>query len=252
MRFEVSDFIKLQMDFAAYIRSPSSVSLPKGVCLDRMQAYRALFINNMEAFLSSGFPVLKVIMNDGWMSLVHDFYSRHRSTSPLFIEIGKEFLHYLDYERGVSPSDPPFIRELAHYEWVELALAISEDSPPDVLGELPDSFLDAKVKLSKVAWPLVYRFPVHSIHKDNQPQVPPDEPTHLVVYRYQSDDVKFMEINDITYRLLKMLQADGDSLLKEVLAKVADELSYSDLNSFLLFGNDLISRLHQRSVVVLS
>ena len=52
--------------------------------------------------------------------MVRDFMRRHRSTTPLFTEVGQEFLAYLQDERGPQAGDWPFMLELAHYEYVEL------------------------------------------------------------------------------------------------------------------------------------
>ena len=54
------------------------------------------------------------------------FYRDHRCQTPLFPEIAREFLRFLE-ARAIrrTPRRPPFLRELAHYEWVELALQIA-------------------------------------------------------------------------------------------------------------------------------
>ena len=68
--------------------------------------------------------------------------------------------------------DPPWLAELAHYEWVELALQIAERRrlpPHDPDGDL----LDGVPVLSPLAWPLAYRWPVHRIGPDSSPSAPP-------------------------------------------------------------------------------
>ena len=60
--------------------------------------------------------------------MVRDFFSQHKSHSPYFLEISQEFLAYLQNERTPQPEDPAGMLELAHYEWVELALTVSEDT----------------------------------------------------------------------------------------------------------------------------
>ena len=58
-----------------------------------------------------------------------------RFHEPQFFRIAEEFLKYLDDERGEVADDPVFLRELAHYEWVELALSISQE---ELTPELAD------------------------------------------------------------------------------------------------------------------
>lgn len=145
----------------------------------------------------------RLIPDDPWRSLVRDFYARHHCHSPLFLEIGREFLAYLEQERGRRPEDPSFLRELAHYEWVELALAVSEADPEDRGPLDPDGdLLGGTPLLSPLAWPLRYRFPVHRIGPDFQPTEPGGPPTYLTVYRDREDRVRFLEINAATHALV--------------------------------------------------
>mgnify|MGYP006138349625 CR=1 FL=1 len=59
-----------------------------------------------------------------WRALVRDFYREFRAGTPLFPELPREFIQYLQ-ERGDGRGDPPWLLELAHYEWVELALSVA-------------------------------------------------------------------------------------------------------------------------------
>ena len=92
---------------------------------------------SVEGFISGGFPVLRSLYeDDGWHELVRSFIGRHRCHSPYFLEISREFLEYLAQEHRLRACDPPFIAELAHYEWVELALDVSvEILPPESAPE---------------------------------------------------------------------------------------------------------------------
>ena len=111
-----------------YIRDPDANPLPDGIPPRRMAIYTELFFNNINDQLSGNFPVLRQITNDHhWRALVRDFMRRHRSTTPLFTAVGQEFLDYLQHEREPAADDWPFMLELAHYEYVELAVAIGDD-----------------------------------------------------------------------------------------------------------------------------
>ena len=93
-----------------------------------MNIYRELFYNNVEGFMASSFPVLRKIMDDAqWHALVRDYFSNHKARTPLFPEMPREFLHYLQEEREPQDSDPAYLLELAHYEWVELALSLADE-----------------------------------------------------------------------------------------------------------------------------
>ena len=120
-------FMQRQYEFAAHIRDPDNQPAPDDIEDRRMGIYRELFYNNVEGFLSSSFPVLRKLMDDAsWHAMARDFYARHRCHSPLFLEIPREFLNYLQHERIDQADDLPFLWELAHYEWVELALSVAD------------------------------------------------------------------------------------------------------------------------------
>ena len=108
---------KLQREFAAHIRDPSGTPAPGDVEDRRMSVYRELFFNNLRSFLETNFPVLRSLYDDAaWDMLSRDFFRDFRAQTPLFPEIPREFLRYLQDHRQDHESDPPFMLELAHYE----------------------------------------------------------------------------------------------------------------------------------------
>ena len=56
--------------------------------------------------------------------------------------------------------------------------------------------------VSPTAWNLTYQWPVHTIGPECVPDEPPEQPTHLVVYRDRVDEVHFLQINAVTQRML--------------------------------------------------
>ncbi len=76
-------------------------------------------------------------------------------------------MHYLQQERGVVENDPPYLAELAHYEWVELALTLrdAESLPTQSLPAV--NLFQRSLQLSPLAWPLSYHYPVHRIGGGN-------------------------------------------------------------------------------------
>lgn len=248
-----ADFQRVQYGFAAYIRDPSRNPPPDDVAPVRMRMYRELFFNNIESFIGAGFPVLKSILDgERWLELVGDFFRRHRCRTPFFVEIAEEFLDYLQNERGERPDDPPFLLELAHYEWVELALAVADGSVPKYADELGADPLIRVVALSALAWPLAYRFPVHRLCPEFQPAEPEAEPACLVVYRDRTDAVKFLEVNTVTFRLLETLRETGPRRGADLLRHLADRLQYPDPAILLAHGAEILQGLGNRGVIELS
>jgi len=244
------EFVRRQYEFAAHIRDPEHRPAPADVDDRRMAIYRELFYNNMENFLSGSFPVLRKIHDDtAWHAMVRAFYSSHLSHSPLFPEIPREFLNWLREEREAGVADYPFLYELAHYEWVELAVSIAEESIDldsiDPAGDL----LDAIPVLSPLVWHLSYTYPVHTIGPGHLPAAPGPNPTYLVVYRNRQDEVGFIEINPVTKRLLELLDADSAATGRQILAQIAGEMSHPQPEQVIRSGLGILENLRNRDIV---
>ncbi|MDZ7784804.1 MAG: putative DNA-binding domain-containing protein [Halioglobus sp.] len=236
-----------QIAMARYLRDPARQAAPAGVEARRLKIYEDLVYNNIESFINSGFPVLRSLYRpEDWRHLVRDFMQRHRCHSPYFLEISQEFLLFLMEDHKPRACDPAFMTELAHYEWVELALDVSEEELPEMLhaGNLPCAVLG----LSPVAWSLAYRYPVHHIGPDWQPHEP-EPPTYIVVYRDRGYKVRFMEVNAPTARLLELVRTNEAATAIELIEKLAGELDVA-VDSIRDFALDQLQQFIRESVVV--
>lgn len=248
---DLPDFQRRQLAFTAHIRDPGAAPPPDGIPARRMAVYTELFFNNIESQMASCFPVLRAITaDDHWHALIRDYMVRHRATTPLFTEVALEFLDYLQNTRGSHPDDFPFMLELAHYEYVELAVAIAEDSGP-VAGHDPNGdLLTGRPVLCPTAWNLAYTWPVHMIGPDFLPDSPPDQPTHLVVYRDRLDAVHFVQINAVTSHLIQLLKENPDLAGLDALKAIADALQHPNPDAVIDGGRALLQDLRERNVIL--
>jgi hypothetical protein len=244
-------FIGHQLAFAAHIRDPANHLLPPDVEDRRMAIYRELVFNNVASLLSTNFPITREIL-DGqrWEGLVRAFFIQHRCTTPLFHELGQELLTYLQEARAGDLKLPPFLLELAHYEWVELALDISDEEPDPSLADPNGDLMAGVPVVSPLAWNLSYRFPVHRIGPGNQPEAPPAEPTHLVVYRTRDGRVEFLEINAVTQRLLQLLKEDPAPTGLGAVTRIAEELRHPRPEHVIEAGRGLLGDLRRRGILL--
>ncbi|CAM3766277.1 DUF2063 domain-containing protein [Ectopseudomonas alcaliphila] len=192
--------IERQRDFAARIRQPEAQPLLQGITAERMAIYEELFFNNVASLVGGAFPVLRGVLGaERWQRLLRAFFAEHRASTPYFLEISQEFIAWLQQGYRDEPQDPAFVLELAHYEWVELALDVSDAQVP-AQGWSP------------LAWPLAYQWPVQMIGVDHCPTQPPAEPTCLLVWRDSQDQVRFMQLTPFAYQLALRLQAGEPSV----------------------------------------
>lgn len=247
---ERSTLHQQQHAFAGHIRDPENNPAPAGIEDRRMAIYRDLFFNNVAGFLSSGFPVLKKLYSEeDWERMTRDFFVRHRCQTPLFLEIAQEFLDYLQNERKPQPEDPPFLLELAHYEWVELAVTIDDTEIPHEGFDPAGDLLEGRPVLSPLAWPLTYAYPVHRIGPDFRPQAP-GEPVHLLVYRNPDEKVGFMELNPVTARLLQLISEQPDASGRGLMQQIAGELDHPDHQVVIQGGLQTLEELRASGVIL--
>ena len=242
---------RLQTSFAAHIRDPESAPAPDGIEDRRMAIYRELFFNNIVTFLSTNFPVLKTLFNNqDWIRLCRDFYTDYRCHTPLFPELPREFLQYLQDHRKDQAGDPPFMLELAHYEWVELALALDEAEIDDLAVNPDGDLLKDIPVLSPLAWPLSYQYPVHEVREDYQPDTTPDKPTHLLVWRREDFTIKFMLLNEISLLLLQKLKEEPARSGLELLTEIAGIINHPKTEVVIDGGKTLLNELQEKQVIL--
>jgi len=248
---DLPGFQKTQVAFAAHLRDPDNVPAPAGIEERRISIYRNLFFNNLSSLLTNTFPVTrKILGDDGWRSLVRSFMQEHRAQTPYFLQLPGELVAFVEtvHERYVD--DYPYLVELVHYEYVELALATAPDAeaPP---GTDPDGdLLDGIPVKSALAWAFAYRYPVHRIAPDYIPEAPAAAPVCLALYRKPDDRIGFMEMNPVTAALLDAIDGNDDDLTgRALLEGLAAQAGYADVDAFVGHGAEALAELRSHTII---
>ncbi len=241
-----------QIAFAAHLRDPAHAPAPEGIEDRRMGVYRELFFNNVEGLLAGNFPVIRELLGvERWKQLARDFYREHQSHTPLFPEIGREFLRYLQTRAERGQGDPPFLPELAHYEWVELALALDENDLANIHAVPDGNLLDGIPVPSPLAWPLAYVWPVQQLRADFQPASPPEHPTFLLVLRDRNDAVRFKAIDALGFLLMQALHgSESQRSGRELLRQLAQANSAENIEAFIANGAKALDYFRQCDAVL--
>jgi len=248
---ENRDFQEKQYAFAAHIRDPANTVAPPGIEDRRMAIYRGLFFNNLYNLLGTFFPVLRKISSDEqWRHMIREFMKIHRSKTPYFLELPEEFLSFLQNEYGPLDDDYPFLTELAHYEYVELALRGSPNEN-DLTDIDPNGDLLTGVPVKSVlTWAFAYQFPVHRISKDFLPTEATEQPAYLAVYRRSDDKVRFLELNPVTAALLDAIENNQAALSGEkMLRELAVRIHYPDVDALISHGVDALLEMRQLEIL---
>ena len=218
-----------------------------------MAVYRELFFKNIQGFIERSFPVTaRLLEPDTLHELSYAFFSRHGCRTPYFHKIGQEFVDYLAREHACGPDVPPFLAELAHYEWTEVRIRLNDEvvsHDPDCID--PDgNLLQHPVILSPASELCVYTYPVHHINRDHQPQQKPETPTFLFAFRDLAGKAKFMELNPVTARLIALLKDQPDIPARSQLDRIAAELGRDNPEAVVDGGRQILERLRERGAIL--
>lgn len=242
-------FQEFQQAFGSYLRNPRETPRPVGVPARRARAYRELLFNNVCGVVDACFPVSRAVLGARrWQRLQFAFFAEWRSQTPLFCELPREFLRWLAdaAERAALPvAVPPYLTELAHYEWAELAIDIMQTEPIPACLKSGD-LMRGRVLVAPAHMLLVYQWSVQRISPDYRPRKP--DPVQLVVFRDRDDAVQFASINAVTARLIALL-ADGQTTGEAACLQVAAELQHPNPAAVVAGGAAMLNDLRDWGVI---
>lgn len=241
-------FRQVQQAFMAHIRDPDAYPTVADIEDRRLRVYRELFFNNIQGFLSSGFPVLESIYPDEqWQQLARRFFIEHDCRSPYFVDISKEFVEFLSNQVPVAEYLYPFVAELAHYEWLELELSVRKNGAEQLWtqGEPIERF-----RLSSLAELVSYEWPVHQISSDFIPQASTEERFYFVVHRDTEHEVHFSQINQVTAWLIAQM-SDAEYSLQQAQELMLQALSHLPADQVVEATNDIVRQMLSRQIFVL-
>lgn len=247
---ELPGWQRYQLDLAHHIRNPGQQRGPHGIDRQRLQIYRTLIFTNIESAVSACFPVLSGILGKRkWRGLIREFLAVHHCTTPYLRQIPDEFLQFLQEEWRTGTAYPDFMLELAHYEWIELALSTSalDEAMPDY--DPDGDLLDDVPLLNPVMTNLTCRYPVHRLSRRYRPAVAPAQPTHLLVFRDAADDIRFSLLNAVSARLIELM-APGRLSGRAALQQLAVEIGHAAPDALLEFGHGLLLQLRTQGCIL--
>jgi hypothetical protein len=190
----------------------------------RLSVYQTLFFNNIKSFIDNTFVVSKKsFSNKSWNTIIEKFMKSYQSNSPYFKDISEEFFNFFKKEYKTQP----YILELMEYELLELKLFVHKN---DFNNNYTFSYNSSYV-INNLSFMKHYKYPVQ---KMNGLDIPNKQDTFIIIYRNYYNEVKFMEINNITFAIL-------EELANKTLNNIIIENKLNDNIS--LYAEDLIRKL---------
>lgn len=247
-----TDFRTVQRAFTAHLRDRRANPRPADVPAARMQVYRELLLANFETALGNCYPVLRSLIDErDWRALVQAFFAGHRCQSPLYRELAGEFREWLQGpQHDGLRTRLPFLDELAHYEWIEMALDTDPRTIPTEGIDRTGDLLAGVPVLNPLAWLLRYRYPVPRIGPAFRPVAPQAEPVQLVIHRRRDHSIGFLEVNPLVAALVGRLETHTDRSGRELLIELAGDYPQLGLDAFLAAGAAALTELAGRDIVL--
>ncbi|WP_367608114.1 DUF2063 domain-containing protein [Legionella sp. W05-934-2] len=208
-----------------------------------LSLYQSLIHNNLNSVVSPCFPVLQSILDKAqWHALIDRFLQNYHAQHPAYHRVPEQFVEFLSQ---LDDLPYPFVDELAHYEWLELAVETAElPSAPIALSKPIEETMFKMPPSARFQW---YDYPVHLIDPTNILAM--RDPTALVVYRpYHQRQIEFMKIDLLACHCLHFLVNEGYTLNRYLQAASKEQgkiISQDMKDSFI----QLMHSLHQQSIL---
>lgn len=238
----------LQKRFADHIRDPETHPAPEGVEARRLAIYRRLFFNNVSNLFEKNFTIVRrIVPDERWRELIRAFLSEHRSTTPLFPEIGREFVRFLA-ERPGAHAEWPWLAELAHWQFLNTSVRNDERDPTGVDVDADVDLIEGRPVVNPTLQLAAYHWPVQLIRADRA--APEARDTVIAVWRSPDDRLGRLVINAVTGRLLELMRDNVELSGRQLLEQVAAELEHPDPSVLVEHGRALIDDLRRRGALL--
>jgi len=239
----------LQKRFSDHIRDPDRNPAPEGIEDRRMAIYRRLFFNNLSSLFGKNFATArKIIPDPEWNELIRAFMVEHRPTTPLFPEIGREFVRFLLEHPEHYQQQWPWLAELCHWQFQLTSVRNDEADPASVAADPKGDLMTGHPVVNPTLRMAQYQWPVHTIRVDRLPES--EQPGVLAAFRRPDDTLGRMKINVMTARLIELLQENADCNGHDCLELLAREAGQTDPASLATYGQQLLGSLRDNKLVL--
>lgn len=164
----------------------------------RMEIYRELVYNRFEDFIKTSFPLFFSFVEQEIEPLVRKFVEMDH-TSPLLIDIGREFVEFFRSIETSLKHRLPFLEDLLIYEWAEIEVfnALDEEITPGFSWE-------GRYRLSRSSRLIHLNYPAHSIDGLSQRDILERKGSYyILLYRDPTTEVKRVELTAFVYDFLR-------------------------------------------------
>ncbi len=165
------------------------------------ETYHLLVFNRFFDFVETSFPLFSSFAEDELRSLIKEFL-KLRHTSPLLLDLGKEFVEFFREAETPLKERFPFLEELLLYEWTEIEVFNAPDE-----GESCPMNWEGYYRLSKSARLIRFQYPVHRAEDLTPEEIISQKGKYYFLMYRDKDEVKRTELTPVVYRFLNLINS---------------------------------------------
>lgn len=234
----------LQTELGNYCRTGKNE--PKTSIQEHTFHYRRLVFNVIKDSLKTAYPLArKLIGKKRWKIAVLHFFENHKCQTPQVWKLPLEFFEY--YSKNPFPFKKtfPFLKELLHFEWLEIEVFMMEDLPIEAFKKENNSDSEVIIPNPEIKI-LPLQYPIHTkkikkITKKNKNQ--------YFVSIHRDFNTKQVICNDLSYPFVEILikineEETTKKDIKQIFSKYENDKNRLEniINDFIVFSlhNNLI------------
>jgi len=182
---------QIEKELAHWCKTGDPVAIP-GTRQKGLDQYRRLIRNNIHNAMEQAFPIsFTVLSEEQWNTLINDFHAKHPASTPQVWKLPHEFYQFVKENNYAEHFSLPFLDDLLHFEWIEIAVHTMEDiAPPPCKKE--GILLTDKIVVHPEHQLIRLTYPVHLYAAEEALQHPGDY--FLLTFRTRDFDVRFVDL----------------------------------------------------------
>ena len=206
---------QIEKNLVQWCKTGEPVTIP-GTRQSGLNQYRRLIRNNIHNAMEQAFPIAFTVLTEAqWDILIDDFHALHPAATPQVWRLPEEFYTFVEAHRYNEKFSLPFLNDLLHFEWIEIAVHTMKDAAPAVCRKEGNPLEDVIVVHPEHRM-IRLKYPVHLYSAEKAASHEGDY--FLLTFRTRDFDVRFADLPPLhAFCFEQILQGKtGAELLKEV------------------------------------
>jgi hypothetical protein len=239
-----NDFRLYQFALARHLRDPLGVPAPDGVSAPAVLACTQEMAHNLNELLMPAFANTRAVLGeDLWQHTLRLFLHDAPTHAPWATSVQEVYVKFLGHNTLVQHL-PPWLEDLAHFEWLQSAVAAADVVWPahDPHGDV----LQKVVVMNPTHVEVMYDWSVQRINLTHKPFEM--QSTYLSIVRDVRDKVCITESSRFRRHLIDLLRQGQTGA--QAFKALADWLEHPDVAAFTQEGLPVLKQLQREGVVL--